>query len=111
MRPRPSLRLGTAASTFRVAITVANWHHRRGRGGEPIGLDVDASEVAVVAARAATELPLIVKADEAAEAIYGYLDRSQRSLAPGRRRRHRDRPTWRSPCSPSRVVTTYTPST
>ncbi|MGD8684273.1 MAG: dihydroorotate dehydrogenase [Chloroflexota bacterium] len=33
----------------------------RGRGGEPIGLDVEASETATVAARAATELPLIVK--------------------------------------------------
>ena len=33
----------------------------RSRGGEPIGLDVDASEVATVTARAATELPLIVK--------------------------------------------------
>lgn len=33
----------------------------RGRGGRPIGLDLDASEVATVAARAATELPLIVK--------------------------------------------------
>lgn len=33
----------------------------RSRGGEPIGLDVEASEVATVAARAATELPLIVK--------------------------------------------------
>ena len=33
----------------------------RGRGGAPIGLDVEASEVATVAARAATDLPLIVK--------------------------------------------------
>lgn len=33
----------------------------RGRGGLPIGLDVEASELATVAARAATELPLIVK--------------------------------------------------
>lgn len=33
----------------------------RGRSGEPIGLDVEASEVATVAARAATELPLMVK--------------------------------------------------
>jgi dihydroorotate dehydrogenase (NAD+) catalytic subunit len=33
----------------------------RGRGGEPIGLDVAASETATVAARAATDLPLIVR--------------------------------------------------
>ena len=33
----------------------------RGRGGLPIGLDVGASELATVAARAATDLPLIVK--------------------------------------------------
>jgi dihydroorotate dehydrogenase (NAD+) catalytic subunit len=33
----------------------------RGRGGQPIGLDVEASETATVAARAATDLPLIVK--------------------------------------------------
>jgi dihydroorotate dehydrogenase (NAD+) catalytic subunit len=33
----------------------------RGRRGEPIGLDVAASEMATVAARAATDLPLIVK--------------------------------------------------
>jgi dihydroorotate dehydrogenase (NAD+) catalytic subunit len=33
----------------------------RGRGGLPIGLDVGASELATVAARAATELPLLVK--------------------------------------------------
>ncbi len=33
----------------------------RGRGGRPIGLDVEASETATVAARAATDLPLIVK--------------------------------------------------
>jgi dihydroorotate dehydrogenase (NAD+) catalytic subunit len=33
----------------------------RGRGGLPIGLDVEASELATVAARAATDLPLIVK--------------------------------------------------
>lgn len=33
----------------------------RSRRGEPIGLDVAASETATVAARAATELPLIVK--------------------------------------------------
>ena len=38
----------------------------RGRGGEPIGLDVEASEVATVAARAATELPLVVKLSAAA---------------------------------------------
>ena len=41
----------------------------RGRGGEPIGLDVEASEVAVVAARAATELPLMVKLSAAAPDI------------------------------------------
>jgi dihydroorotate dehydrogenase (NAD+) catalytic subunit len=33
----------------------------RGRGGLPIGIDVEASELATVSARAATELPLIVK--------------------------------------------------
>jgi dihydroorotate dehydrogenase (NAD+) catalytic subunit len=33
----------------------------RGRSGEPIGLDVAASEIATVAARAATDLPLVVK--------------------------------------------------
>lgn len=33
----------------------------RGRSGEPIGLDVAAAETATVAARAATDLPLIVK--------------------------------------------------
>jgi dihydroorotate dehydrogenase (NAD+) catalytic subunit len=33
----------------------------RGRGGLPIGLDVGASELATVSARAATDLPLIVK--------------------------------------------------
>ena len=33
----------------------------RSRAGEPIGLDVEASEMATVAARAATDLPLIVK--------------------------------------------------
>ena len=33
----------------------------RGRGGLPIGLDVEASELATVIARAATDLPLIVK--------------------------------------------------
>lgn len=33
----------------------------RGRGGQPIGLDVEATELATVAARAATDLPLIVK--------------------------------------------------
>ena len=33
----------------------------RDRGGEPIGLDVAASELATVAARAATDLPLMVK--------------------------------------------------
>jgi dihydroorotate dehydrogenase (NAD+) catalytic subunit len=33
----------------------------RGRRGEPIGLDVAAAEVATVAARAATDLPLVVK--------------------------------------------------
>jgi dihydroorotate dehydrogenase (NAD+) catalytic subunit len=33
----------------------------RSRGGEPIGLDVAASETATVAARAATDLPLVVK--------------------------------------------------
>lgn len=33
----------------------------RGRGGLPIGLDVEASELATVSARAATDLPLIVK--------------------------------------------------
>ena len=33
----------------------------RGRGGLPIGLDVEASELATVSARAATALPLIVK--------------------------------------------------
>lgn len=33
----------------------------RGRGGAPIGLDVAASETATVAARAATDLPLIVR--------------------------------------------------
>jgi dihydroorotate dehydrogenase (NAD+) catalytic subunit len=33
----------------------------RGRSGEPIGLDLEASEMATVAARAATDLPLIVK--------------------------------------------------
>lgn len=38
----------------------------RGRGGQPIGLDVDASETATVAARAATDLPLIVKLCSAA---------------------------------------------
>lgn len=38
----------------------------RGRGGEPIGLDVGASETATVAARAATDLPLIVKLESSA---------------------------------------------
>lgn len=38
----------------------------RGRGGEPIGLDVGASETATVAARAATDLPLVVKLASAA---------------------------------------------
>jgi dihydroorotate dehydrogenase (NAD+) catalytic subunit len=33
----------------------------RGRAGEPIGLDVAAAETATVAARAATDLPLLVK--------------------------------------------------
>jgi dihydroorotate dehydrogenase (NAD+) catalytic subunit len=33
----------------------------RGRSGQPIGLDVEASEIATVAARAATDLPLVVK--------------------------------------------------
>lgn len=33
----------------------------RGRGGQPIGIDIEASELATVSARAATELPLIVK--------------------------------------------------
>lgn len=33
----------------------------RSRGGEPIGLDVEAAETATVAARAATDLPLVVK--------------------------------------------------
>jgi len=33
----------------------------RSRSGEPIGLDVEASETATVAARAATDLPLVVK--------------------------------------------------
>jgi dihydroorotate dehydrogenase (NAD+) catalytic subunit len=33
----------------------------RGRGGLPIGLDVEASELATVTARAATDLPLLVK--------------------------------------------------
>lgn len=33
----------------------------RGRSGEPIGLDVESSETATVAARAATDLPLIIK--------------------------------------------------
>jgi dihydroorotate dehydrogenase (NAD+) catalytic subunit len=33
----------------------------RGRSGEPIGLDIEASEMATVAARAATDLPLVVK--------------------------------------------------
>lgn len=37
----------------------------RSRDGEPIGLDVAASETATVAARAATDLPLIVKLDAA----------------------------------------------
>ena len=41
----------------------------RGRGGEPIGLDVEASETATVAARAATDLPLIVKLSGAAPDI------------------------------------------
>ncbi len=41
----------------------------RSRGGEPIGLDVAASETATVAARAATELPLIVKLSSAAPDI------------------------------------------
>ena len=41
----------------------------RGRRGEPIGLDVEASEVATVAARAATDLPLIVKLSGAAPDI------------------------------------------
>ncbi len=38
----------------------------RGRSGEPIGLDIEASETATVAARAATDLPLIVKLTAAA---------------------------------------------
>lgn len=38
----------------------------RSRSGEPIGLDVAASEIATVAARAATDLPLIVKLTAAA---------------------------------------------
>lgn len=33
----------------------------RNRRGEPIGLDIEASEMATVAARAATDLPLVVK--------------------------------------------------
>jgi len=33
----------------------------RGRGGLPIGLDLEASELATLAARAATDLPLVVK--------------------------------------------------
>lgn len=41
----------------------------RGRAGEPIGLDPEASEVATVAARAATELPLIIKLSAAAPDI------------------------------------------
>lgn len=41
----------------------------RSRGGAPIGLDVEACEVATVAARAATELPLIVKLAAAAPDI------------------------------------------
>jgi dihydroorotate dehydrogenase (NAD+) catalytic subunit len=41
----------------------------RGRGGEPIGIDVEASELATVAARAATDLPLIVKLTAAAPDI------------------------------------------
>jgi dihydroorotate dehydrogenase (NAD+) catalytic subunit len=41
----------------------------RGRGGEPIGLDVEASETATVAARAATDLPLVVKLSSAAPDI------------------------------------------
>jgi dihydroorotate dehydrogenase (NAD+) catalytic subunit len=39
----------------------------RGHGGRPLGLDVEASELATVAARAATELPLIVKLGPLAE--------------------------------------------
>jgi dihydroorotate dehydrogenase (NAD+) catalytic subunit len=38
----------------------------RSRGGGPIGLDVEASEIATVAARASTDLPLIVKLSAAA---------------------------------------------
>jgi len=41
----------------------------RGRGGLPIGLDVEASELATVAARAATDLPLIVKLSPVAEDV------------------------------------------
>ncbi len=41
----------------------------RSRRGEPIGLDVEASEIATVAARAATDLPLIVKLSGAATDI------------------------------------------
>ena len=41
----------------------------QGRGRQPIGLDVEASETATVAARAATDLPLIVKLSSAAPDI------------------------------------------
>ena len=41
----------------------------RSRNGEPIGLDVAAAETATVAARAATDLPLIVKLSAAASDV------------------------------------------
>ena len=43
----------------------------RGRSGEPIGLDIAASETATVAARAATDLPLVVKLTAAAPDVRG----------------------------------------
>ena len=44
-----------------LAVPERGRDERGGRGGRPIGLAVETAEVAVVAARAATALPLIVK--------------------------------------------------
>ncbi len=58
----------------------------RGRGGEPIGLDVAAAETATVAARAATDLPLIVKLTAGGAGRPGHRPRRG-----GRRRRRHQR--------------------
>lgn len=60
-----SLEMHPDAAGVELSLTCPD----RSRGGEPIGLDVESSEIATVAARAATELPLIVKLTAAAPDI------------------------------------------